>query len=79
MCVDQRGAAVQFWTHCVPSKDAGQAGLWGVRSLQWHSMAPLMEGCVATDIAKFFKLPKEKIVHVRDRAFNDRSADDLGA
>ena len=33
---------------------------------------------VATDIAKFFKLPKENIVHVRDRAFNDRSADDLG-
>eukprot|EP00891_Asterochloris_glomerata_P003630 jgi/Astpho2/3630/Aster-06921 len=27
---------------------------------------------VATDIARFFKLPKEKIVHVRDRAFNDR-------
>ena len=27
---------------------------------------------VASDIAEHFKLPKEKIVHVRDRAFNDR-------
>lgn len=27
---------------------------------------------VAQDIAKHFNLPKEKIVHVRDRAFNDR-------
>lgn len=33
---------------------------------------------VATDIARFFKLPKEKVVHVRDRAFNDRSADNRG-
>lgn len=29
---------------------------------------------VAQDIAKVFKLPSEKIVHVRDRAFNDRYA-----
>jgi len=29
---------------------------------------------VAQDIAKVFKLPTEKIVHVRDRAFNDRLA-----
>lgn len=27
---------------------------------------------VAQDIAKVFKLPESKIVHVRDRAFNDR-------
>lgn len=27
---------------------------------------------VASDIAEHFKLPKEKIIHVRDRAFNDR-------
>lgn len=27
---------------------------------------------VAQDIAKVFKLPASKIVHVRDRAFNDR-------
>lgn len=27
---------------------------------------------VARDIADHFKLPEEKIVHVRDRAFNDR-------
>ena len=29
---------------------------------------------VAQDIAKVFELPSEKIVHVRDRAFNDRYA-----
>lgn len=29
---------------------------------------------VASDIAEHFKLSKEKIVHVRDRAFNDRYA-----
>lgn len=27
---------------------------------------------VARDIAQHFKLPEEKIKHVRDRAFNDR-------
>ena len=27
---------------------------------------------VAQDIGKLFKLPESKIVHVRDRAFNDR-------
>ena len=33
---------------------------------------------VAQDIAKVFKLPQDKIVHVRDRAFNDRCALGLG-
>lgn len=27
---------------------------------------------VAADIASYFGLPKQKITHVRDRAFNDR-------
>ncbi len=27
---------------------------------------------VASDVAKYFKLPQDKVVHVKDRAFNDR-------
>ena len=34
---------------------------------------------VARDIADHFKLPEDKIVHVRDRAFNDRYIATLAA
>lgn len=34
---------------------------------------------VAHDIRAYFKLPEDKIVHVRDRAFNDRYNSIMGA